>query len=70
MSDTIIVAPPADGRSNSITVNGRTYTCAIGSTIDVPDFDAEVMGANGWLIIDTRAGGGSGSSGLGWAGYF
>lgn len=30
-------------------VNGRTYTCAAGGTIDVPDFDAQVMLADGWI---------------------
>ena len=40
--------PPADGLHPTISVNGRTYTCAAGSTIDVPDFDANVMAANGW----------------------
>jgi hypothetical protein len=33
-----------------MTVNGRTYTCAVGATpILVPDFDALVLLSNGWL---------------------
>lgn len=40
--------PPSSG-STSITVYGRTYTCTVGSTIDVPDQDAQVMTANGWI---------------------
>lgn len=40
--------PPATG-GTTIVVNGRTWTCAVGSTIDVPDQDAAVMTANGWL---------------------
>jgi hypothetical protein len=43
------VMPPAVG-GNPITVNGRTYNCAVGSTIDVPDWDAQLLSANGWLI--------------------
>jgi hypothetical protein len=45
---TVRMIPPATG-SNSITVNGRTYTAAVNSTIDVPDFDAWVMTANNWI---------------------
>lgn len=40
--------PPPDGNHPTIAVNGRTYTCAQGATVDVPDFDANVMMANGW----------------------
>jgi hypothetical protein len=36
---------------------GRKYTCAVGSTIDVPDFDAAVLKNAGWL--STTAGDGS-----------
>lgn len=35
----------------AITVFGRTYTAAAGTTQDVPDQDAAVMSANGWLDI-------------------
>lgn len=41
--------PPGSGPT-SITVNGRTYTCAVGATIDVPDFDGAEMQANGWIV--------------------
>ncbi|WP_149344291.1 hypothetical protein [Neorhizobium sp. P12A] len=41
--------PPGSGLKNTIMVNGRTYTCALGSMIDVPDADAYVMTANGWV---------------------
>ncbi len=34
-----------------MTVNGRSYTAAQGSTLDVPDFDAETLEANGWLRL-------------------
>lgn len=53
MMSTQRVSPPSDGRT-SLTFNGRTYTCAIGSTIDVPDFDALVLVANGWMAATTH----------------
>lgn len=46
---TLRLMPPEDGNHPTITVNGRTYTCPLGSTIDVPDFDGLVMLANGWV---------------------
>jgi hypothetical protein len=45
---TIRMMPPGGGRT-TIAVNGRTYTCAVGSAIDVPDFDAFVMLSNDWV---------------------
>jgi hypothetical protein len=51
--------PPGDGNHGTITVNGRKYTCALGSTIDVIDQDAAVMMANGWT---TASVGGVGST--------
>jgi hypothetical protein len=48
--------PPADGKNDPMTVNGRVYKCAPGASIDVPDQDAFVMLANGWV---TAAGGGA-----------
>lgn len=39
---------PGNAKQTSIVVNGRPYTCAYGSTIDVADFDAHIMDANGW----------------------
>ena len=52
--------PPADGLHPTITVNGRSYTCALGSTIDVPDQDAFVMMHNGW--VEAANGGGAGAT--------
>jgi hypothetical protein len=55
--------PPANGLSSVTTpANGRSYTCASGSTIDVPDFDAFVLRANGWV---NAAGGGATVSAVG-----
>lgn len=45
------VMPPADGLHPTISVFGRTYTCANGSYLDVPDGDATVMAHNGWLMV-------------------
>lgn len=45
------VTPPRDGLHNTATVNGRTYTGALGATLDVPDFDALILMANGWTAI-------------------
>jgi hypothetical protein len=45
---TMRVMPPADGLHPNITVNGRAYSCALGSSIIVPDCDGLVMAANGW----------------------
>lgn len=46
---TMRLSPPADGLHPSMTVNGRSYTCAAAATIDVPDQDAAVLAANGWI---------------------
>lgn len=45
---TMQLMPPADGNHGSITVNGRSYSCALGSTISVPDVDGYVIMHNGW----------------------
>lgn len=46
----IRVMPPPTG-PNTHTVNGRTYTCAVGAVIDVPDFDGNALTANGWVQV-------------------
>jgi hypothetical protein len=38
--------PPPNGAATR--VNGRSYACAVGATIDVPDFDADLLEDNGW----------------------
>lgn len=51
---TMRMVPPAPGQgANPCTVNGRTYTAAAGVLIDVPDFDAFVLEANGWIGANT-----------------
>lgn len=44
------VSPPANSKLgvNPITVYGRTYSVAVGSTQDVPDADAAQLVGNGW----------------------
>ena len=42
------VLAPATG--DTISFNGRTYTGIGGTVLDVPDFDAGVLEANGWAI--------------------
>ena len=42
-----MIPPPTAGRQ-TLAVNARTYTCPIGSTVDVPDFDGDTLEANGW----------------------
>lgn len=56
---TMQVMPPADGNHGTILVNGRSYTCALGSVISVPDQDGAVMIANGWTAASV---GGSGAT--------
>jgi len=48
---TIRVLPP-DASAISTIVNGRTYSTTGGTPLDVPDFDALVLKANGWHISD------------------
>ena len=39
---------PTNIQMQSMTVNGRSYSAGAGQPIDVPDFDAGVLEANGW----------------------
>jgi len=48
MSTTRVLPPNTTG-TDMITVNGRTYSAVAGGFLDVPDFDAAVMLANGWI---------------------
>ena len=57
-SITVRLMPPANSSGlNPCVANGRTYVCASGSTLDVPDFDAYVLQSNGWTLA---AAGGTG----------
>jgi hypothetical protein len=49
---TKLMHPPATG--GSTTVNGRKYASPAGTPINVPDFDAVMLEANGWFqVADT-----------------
>ncbi len=50
--------PPANGAANPYTFQGRQYSCAAGSTIDVHDdtgapFDETALASNGWTPTST-----------------
>lgn len=47
--------PPGSGQQPNIAVNSRAYSAALGGYVDVPDFDAKVMQANGWTRAGTTA---------------
>jgi chaperone required for assembly of F1-ATPase len=51
----VIVHAPSSGNM-SITVNGRTYKGTPGTPLTVPDFDAQVMCANGWSLGSANIG--------------
>lgn len=53
------LSPPSSGFYNPITLNGVTYQCAAGSTLDVPDHIADILEANGW---SKAAAGGAGAT--------
>lgn len=42
--------PPVTGNT-TVKVNGRTYTGVVGTTQDIPDFDAGELAANQWLSL-------------------
>ncbi len=44
-----MLPPPAVGQQ-TVTVNGRRYSAAPGAAVDVPDMDANVLAANGWVV--------------------
>jgi hypothetical protein len=47
----IRLMPAGNGKTTTAVVNGRTYSCQLGATLDVVDFDAFVLGANGWIQV-------------------
>ena len=48
----IRLMPAGNGKITTAIVNGRSYTCALGSTIDVVDFDAFALeSAAGWVQV-------------------
>jgi hypothetical protein len=51
MTAFVRLMPPGSGKITTMTVNGRVYSCAVGATVDVIDFDAAVLTANGWIQV-------------------
>lgn len=41
---------PPNALAKTTPANGRVYTCAASSFIDVPDHDALILETNGWVI--------------------
>ena len=50
---TVLVHAPAVG-PQVLTVNGRVYKTTPGNPIPVPDFDAQILCANGWVLASTN----------------
>jgi hypothetical protein len=49
--------PPAGRAATDVTtVNGRTYSCALGSAVNVPDQDGKMLQANGWINAVSEGG--------------
>ncbi|MDQ6704011.1 MAG: hypothetical protein M3Z96_13470 [Pseudomonadota bacterium] len=48
---TITMLPPASGLYDQITINRRTYSTTPGVSLEVPPFDAPVLNANGWTLV-------------------
>lgn len=46
---TMRLLAPADGNHGTLRLHGHTYTLSLGASLDVPDFAAKVMIANGWI---------------------
>lgn len=55
------ILPPAGRAADAVTtINGRAYSCAVGSAVsNVPDGDARELAANGWIL---SAPGGTGTT--------
>jgi hypothetical protein len=43
--------PPLNVQTQTLNVNGRSYSAAPGATLDVPDFDSGQLAANGWTKV-------------------
>jgi hypothetical protein len=52
---TVLVHAPAVG-PQTLTVNGRKYSTTPGNPIAVPDFDAQILVANGWILAAANLG--------------
>ncbi|MET4238612.1 hypothetical protein [Bradyrhizobium sp. RT10b] len=53
-----MIAPPTIAQGlNPCVVNGRSYATPVGTALNVPDFDAGGLEANGWLRCATNGAG-------------
>ena len=43
--------PPVAAAQQTRVVNGRFYSSTPGNVVDVPDFDASMLEANGWIFV-------------------
>jgi hypothetical protein len=50
LAPAVFAGQPAISQQN-MTVNGRNYAGAPGTVLDVPDMDARILGANGWVEV-------------------
>ena len=48
---TITMLPPANSVHNQLAINERTYVTMPGISIEVQSFDAPVLQANGWILV-------------------
>lgn len=48
---TMRMLPPVDVAYRRREVNGRTYSAAPGTVIDVPDHDGLMLSANDWILV-------------------
>ncbi len=53
---TIRFVPPTSGAASIKVSGGRSYSAATGGTVDVPDFDAPALEANGWISVAKSVG--------------
>jgi hypothetical protein len=51
----VLVHPPATG-AYAKSANGRPYNSVPGTPISVPDFDAQILCANGWMLASSNLG--------------
>jgi hypothetical protein len=50
LAPAIVAGQPVTSQQTMV-VNGRTYSAAPGSVLDVPDMDGAVLAANGWIRV-------------------
>ena len=48
---TMRLLPPINPVFQRCVANGRQYAATPGAVIDAPDWDASILGANGWIAV-------------------